>query len=189
MRFWPWTPNPDPLLAPKFSRDVERPGIDNPPELIFLKLPPPTMFPIEFVVIRGPAFPNSWDIPIGTLFRLPSPGEVERIPGIEPAPPLALLLKPGLPTLIPPLFGIPECPCELLWDNYKTITEKHEICILREKRALDVLTEFWSTWERGTDRLLEANLPVEKLTLGCCTPGDGILFILEFLDESVPWRL
>ena len=36
--------------------------------------------------------------------------------------------------------------------------------------------------------ILEANLPLEKIPLGCCTPGDGILFILEFLDESVPCK-
>lgn len=122
IRFCPWTFNPDPLLAAKFSLE-ERPGMDNPPELIFLpKLPPPTMFPIEFV-IRGPALPNNWDIPIpGTLFRLLSPADVERIPGIEPPTPFELLLNPGLPTTLrPPLFGIPECPWELPWDNYKTI--------------------------------------------------------------------
>lgn len=116
IRFCPWTFNPDPLLAARFSRE-ERPGMDNPPELIFLpKLTPPTMFPIAFV-IRGPAFPNSWDIPIfETLFLLLSPADVGRIPGIEPPTPFALLY-PGLPTLIPPLFGIPECPCELPWDS------------------------------------------------------------------------
>jgi hypothetical protein len=26
-----------------------------------------------------------------------------------------------LPTTLRPLFGIPECPCELPWDNYKAI--------------------------------------------------------------------
>lgn len=61
------------------------------------------MFPIAFDVIRGAAFPNNWDIPIGTLFQLLSPGDAERTPGIEPATPFASLLNP----LIPPLFGIP----------------------------------------------------------------------------------
>lgn len=106
---------PDPLFAFRLNRDA-RPGTDNPPpELILLPiLPPPTMFPIELVIL-GPAFPNIGDTPNpGTALRLPIAAEVGRMPGIEPPTAFVLLLNPGFPTtLIPPLFVTPECPWEL----------------------------------------------------------------------------
>ena len=116
---------PDPLLVVKFTRDA-RPGTDSPPELILLPMfPPPTMFPIEFVIL-GPTFPKIGDAPKpGTELRLPAVTEFDEIPGNEPPTPFMLLLKAGFPTtLIPPLFVMPECPCELPCDICDKIKDK-----------------------------------------------------------------
>lgn len=42
------------------------------------------------------------------------------------------------------------------------------------------------TWERATGRLFDAKRPLESVPVGCCTPPDGTLFIVEFLEVSAP---
>lgn len=47
----------------------------------------------------------------------------------------------------------------------------------------------YTTWERATGRLFDANLPPVRFPLGCWTPLEGTLFNVEFLDPSVPCML